>query len=124
MSPAVGHVSESAAHLWNRHIRPKADARYVGSQEVLWAFVEGNGTLARGNGATAAETTTFPSQYLVTFNRDVSACAWIATRATALESSGEIATAAGSDPNTVLVDIHNSTGLEGAAVPFSLAVMC
>ncbi len=42
----------------------------------------------------------------------------------ASEYSGEITVSGGSDPNTVVVDIHNSTGLEHDSVPFSLAVFC
>ena len=122
--PTGAHVSRSLTHLWGDHIKSKADARYVESQQVLWAYVEADGSLRNGRGATGAQLGEFSSQYVVGFNRNVSKCAWIATRSMALESSGEIAASGGNDPNTVVVDIHNSTGLEGDSVPFSLAVFC
>ena len=124
VSPAVGHVTEGATHLWERHIKPRADARYVGSQQVLWAFVDESANLVRGRGAIAAERGAETGQYVVTFDRDVSSCAWVATRATALDSAGEIATAAGPEPDMVVVDIHTPTAIEGDDAPFSLAVFC
>lgn len=122
--PAGAHVSRSFTHLWGDHIKPRADARYVESQQVLWAYVEADGSLRNGRGATGAQLEEATSQYVVEFSRDVAECAWIATRSTARESSGEIAASGGNDPNTVVVDIHNSTGFEGDSVPFSLAVFC
>ncbi len=122
--PAGAHVSRSLTHLWGDHIKAKADARYVEAQQVLWAYVEADGSLRNGRGATGAQLGELASQYVVEFNRNVAKCAWIATRSMALEDSGEIAASGGNDPNTVVVDIHNSTGLEGDSVPFSLAVFC
>ena len=122
--PVGAHVSHSLAHLWGDHIKSKADARYVESQEVLWAYVEADGFLRNGRGATGVQLGEFSSQYVVEFSRNVAECAWIATRSTALESSGEISASGGNDPATVVVDIHNSTGFEGDSVPFSLAVLC
>lgn len=124
VSPSLGHIGASARHLWKQHIRPKADGRYVGSQKMLWAYVEADGSLRNGKGATAAQPGETTGQYVVTFNRNVSRCAWNATRSEALESAGLIAASGGSDPNTVVVEIHNPSGLEGDETPFSLAVLC
>ena len=124
VTPAGAHVSRSLTHLWGDHIKSKADARYVESQQVLWAYVEADGSLRNGRGATGAHLGQIASQYVVEFSRNVAECAWIATRSTALESSGEIAASGGKDPDTVVVDIHNSTGFEGDSVSFSLAVFC
>lgn len=47
---------------------------------VYWAVVNADGTLARGNGATAsAKVTADAGAYKVTFGADVSACAYTAT---------------------------------------------
>ena len=122
--PAGAHVSRSLTHVWRDHVKSKADARYVESQQVLWASVEADGSLGSGRGVRGVHLGQIASQYIVEFSRDVAECAWIATRSTARESSGEIAASGGNDPNTVVVDIHNSTGVEGDSVPFSLAVFC
>jgi hypothetical protein len=46
---------------------------------TLWAVVNVDGTLARGDGATAAQATGVDGEYRVTFDRDVSGCAYVAT---------------------------------------------
>ena len=34
-TPAVSHVGGTVSHLWNQHIKPKADARYVRSVDTV-----------------------------------------------------------------------------------------
>ena len=34
-TPGVSHVGGTVSHLWNQHIKPRADARYVRAVEVL-----------------------------------------------------------------------------------------
>lgn len=47
---------------------------------VYWAVVNADGTLARGNGATAsAKVTSDPGAYKVTFSANITACAYTAT---------------------------------------------
>ena len=36
-TPAVGHVGGTVSHLWNQHIKPKADARYARAVQVVQA---------------------------------------------------------------------------------------
>ncbi len=55
VAPAGAHVSRSLTHLWGDHIKPKTDARYVESQQALWAYVEADGSLRNGRGATGAQ---------------------------------------------------------------------
>lgn len=53
--------------------RPQATAT------ALWAVVNTDGTLARGSGAVSSSQLGTDGYYTVTFNRDVSACAYTAT---------------------------------------------
>ena len=124
LTPAVGHVTSRVNHLWKQHIKAKTDARYVGSRQMLWAFVEADGDLRNGRRATAAQAGDQPGRYVVTFKRNVSMCSWNATLATAFGPAGLITAGGGSDPKTVLVEIHNPTGVEGREAPFSLSVLC
>jgi hypothetical protein len=34
-TPAVSHVGGTVSHLWNQHIKPRADARYVRAGSVV-----------------------------------------------------------------------------------------
>ncbi len=80
---------------------------------TLWAVVDADGTLVRGSGAVGSEkrATGF---YLVTFNRDVSGCAYVASIGDVF--GGEIGASETVPPpyetlNTqVWVQSHNSTG--------------
>jgi hypothetical protein len=56
-----------------------AAARPAPVPVVLWAVVNVNGTLARSNGATTSQATGVDGEYEVTFNRDITGCAYAAT---------------------------------------------
>jgi hypothetical protein len=86
----------------------------------LWAVVNAEGTFARFKGATSVENVAEGS-YVVTFNRDVSACAFAATIYGV--PSGQITAQNAPGVGTVYVSTANSSG---AAVnkTFHLAVLC
>ena len=115
----------SLAHLARRHFHTKAAAneRFVTGR---WAVVDSNGTLVRGNKVVSA-TRTGEGAYQVTFNRDVSACAYSVTPL-AENGAFPIRTAAASTggfrpADAVGVAIISSAGafLDGG---FSLIVTC
>lgn len=102
----------------------------IGAAEVstnasaqLFAALDLNGTLLRGNRVTAA-TRLGPGQYEVTFNRNVSGCAYVATTSNAYSQAIQAFTAGGHlSPNGVYVETKNQGGglTDG---PFQLVVSC
>jgi hypothetical protein len=91
----------------------------------LWAVVDSNGTLARKSGATDVDKTG-DGRYEVTFDRDVSDCAYVAsigTSTTATPAGGELGVSQGNDPNDVFVRTRDSSGTF-ADRGFHLAVHC
>jgi hypothetical protein len=94
----------------------------------LWAVVNGpDGTLARGSGVTAAGMIGF-ADYVVSFNRDVSRCAYLATAGTAgtgLQGPGGILHVSQQEfnPTGVRVRTHDENAMP-AIRSFHLAVVC
>jgi len=94
---------------------------------ALWAVVGLDGTLARGSHVVS--TSRLPgltAVYRVTFDRDVSNCAFLAgTGGTRFEApSGEVSATRSSDNvNSVIVVRYNSAGAQFEQ-PFHLAVFC
>lgn len=88
-TPVGGHVTTSVSHIW-KHIRPKADVRYVNVGESLWAVVNSNNTLARGGGVAAIDPagTGYTEVY---FRRNVTDCAFTGTIGLASNSGIEAA---------------------------------
>jgi hypothetical protein len=99
---------------------------FIDSQ-VLFAVVNSDGALARGNGAVSAGAIS-PGNYEVVFNRDVTGCAYKATiglsgsSGTSLPGSLGVV-GRGGNPNGVFINTYDSGGLE-AARGFHLAVFC
>jgi hypothetical protein len=103
------------------------------SATALWARVKEDGTLKAGSG-TVSSAKLFTGGYEVVFNRNVSACAYIASVGSASVSSNNTAFD-GSGPgevlveprfektNAVFVDTQNSSGTE-VNNSFHLAVFC
>jgi hypothetical protein len=78
----------------------------------LWAVVRSGGALERQSGATDVDRTG-EGRYEVTFNRDVSDCAYVATignPTTGTPSAGEIGVSQSNDTNAVLVRTRDSDG--------------
>jgi hypothetical protein len=92
VGPALRLKVDSGAPLAvnsaNREAKLNAD-KVDGHDAPLWAVVNSNGTLVRGVSVTQTSRID-TGDYRVTFNRDVSGCAYAATLAGALE--GEIST--------------------------------
>jgi hypothetical protein len=93
----------------------------------------GTGQLSRGKGATAAAKLATPGFYTVTFDRDVSACAYQATVAatdTTTTPVGQVsAWSTPSQANTVTVRTAQDDGTSGVpedvnTLPFHLTVVC
>lgn len=100
----------------------KTEARSGLQSEALFAAVNADGTLASGRGATAAtNVTTATGQFTVDFNRNVSACARIATETTDT-TPGAVSTTL-VDNDSVRVNTLDSTGT-AADKPFHLVVTC
>ncbi len=94
-----------------------------------WANIEfddfGNPLLASGRGATGVAHLRSVGQYVVTFDRDVSKCAYLATAA--LELSGEhwiVSTAGGPTASDVYVQVKDQSGVLQSYSRFHLLVDC
>ena len=72
-TPVYSHVGGTVGHLWKKHIRPKADTRYV---RKLYASVTEDGVL-HGRGNALRATRTGVGQYLITFPRNTNGCAGV-----------------------------------------------
>src|SRR3954447_1570363 len=89
----------------------------------LWAKVDLNGSLSRGSRVVSASKLG-PGQYEVTFNRNVSTCAYLATTRNAYTQAIQASTAGGHlSANGVYVETKNQGGglTDG---PFDLVVTC
>ena len=96
-----------------------------GKDAPLWAVINLNGTTARGFGVTSSENAS-AGNYVVTFNRNVSKCAYVASLGDGAGNTfqGEVsATNNVVDANAVGVATDNSSGV-GTDKAFHLAVFC
>jgi hypothetical protein len=122
ITPAGAHVGGTVSHLWTKHIRPKADARYYRKSQVAWAVVSSSGALVRGARATSASKLA-TGNYEVIFRRTVAQCAYQATVA-----DSTLGAEIGAEPRTgnakgVFVTTWSSNG-NPADKPFHLVVIC
>jgi hypothetical protein len=74
LSPVAAHVNKNFSHLWNDHIKAKADGRYVQRSQAAWARVADNGNLVSGLGIESTSRDDVGT-YLVQFKRNVQECA-------------------------------------------------
>lgn len=91
----------------------------------LWAVINPLGTLARGSGVVSVSHTT-TGTYRVQFNKNISACAWLATigSATTVTSFGFIETELSTGTtDTVHIETRDTGGFP-ADRGFHLAVLC
>ena len=129
-TPVGAHIG-SVSHLWNQHLKPKADARYVNERELLWAVVNADPTtptIARGSGVTSV-TKSGAGNYVVAFNRNVRQCVYNATigipGASGTESPGFITVvAAAVNVNAVFVTTDDITGASVDDRSFHMIVDC
>jgi hypothetical protein len=98
----------------------------AGVNNTPWVVVGPPGTTPFGNGVSAV-TTQGPGRFEVTFARNVSKCAYLATVAASggqpVPQSGVVVTASGSSRNNVVVETRDIAGTPGA-LPFHLQVRC
>ena len=116
------------SNVWQNHIKPKADKRYVNESELLWAVVDGTtGNLDRGNGVTFTNKSD-TGDYQVRFNKNVRNCVYIATvglpGSLGVELPGQIGVVGeNASVNGVWIDTYDSAGTE-ADRSFHLLVDC
>jgi hypothetical protein len=74
---------------------PAGPAGAAGPNNLLWAVVNSGGQLVRSNGAVSVTTQIVPGDYIVTFNRNISGCSYVAGVAASadnLQTSAEAST--------------------------------
>jgi hypothetical protein len=95
-----------------------------------WAVVNLNGSLARGRGAVSSTQLGVDGQYAVTFNRDVSQCAYVASGGEATASAPDdavVVTVAPGEGNPITVFVQEDDAILGAdsySSGFHLIVTC
>src|SRR5215217_8071299 len=99
-----------------------------GKDAPLWAVINANGTTARGFGVTSSEKLSAigAGKYKVTFNRNVSSCAYIPSLGDGdgVLGLGQVsATRITDDANSVVVGTYGSSEVPGDRA-FHLAVFC
>jgi hypothetical protein len=122
LTPVGAHVTDSVSHLWQKHIRPKADVRYVQKSQTAWAVVAANGTLVRSARAQSSSKLA-AGNYEVIFNRDVSKCAYAATINDSTLGAEIGVEPRSSNAHAVFVTTWSSAG-SPADKPFHLVVTC
>ena len=76
-APFTTNATGTATGLNADRVDGREAADFAGAGDILFAVVTAAGTLERGRGATGARQTSAPSErFRVTFNRDVSTCAY------------------------------------------------
>lgn len=88
----------------------------------LWAHVNADGTLVRGNGAQSSERFS-TGYYFIQFNRDVSFCGYVATTTDGYAGpTGTVQGAAYGYPQEVFV--YTVAGTNRVDLPFHVVVTC
>ena len=97
------------------------NAKLHRNSKARWAFVDPNGELLRGRGITAVELRPgFINHYLVTFDRSVGSCAYLAT----VSLAGGFATATDFDGTDVVNVVTRSETGEAASRNFFVQMVC
>ena len=102
----------------------KDSTEFANAGDLGFAMVKADGTFVAGRGATAS-TKSNPAEntFTVTFNRDVSKCAFTANAVGAATSAGGLGVALGQQPTQVVVDEPDGAG-GGSGRDFHLQVIC
>jgi hypothetical protein len=125
----LGGSAYAAATIGTSDIKDGAvtNAKLGGKIQSRWATVHHNGTLINGRKASdAGKVGMAESLYAVTFDRDVSECASVATltEVTGGDNLGFVSTEpSGSDPNEVIVETRDTGGSTDPR-SFHLQVSC
>jgi len=116
-APFTTNATGTATGLNADRVDGREGADLAAAGDLKTAVVGGAGNLVRGRGATASRRDAGSNTYVVTFDRDVSSCAYTATP-TGATSSQTLSVQNGGDPANVRVDAdQNPTG-------FHLQVIC
>jgi hypothetical protein len=118
-APMVVNSDERVTNL-NADKVDGQDSSEIGRE--LWAHVNSNGTLVRGNGVQSSGRFS-TGYYFVQFNRDVSFCGYVATTTDGYAGpTGTVQGAAYGYPQEVFV--YTVAGTERVDLPFHVAVHC
>lgn len=100
----------------------------AGPNNLLWAVVNSGGQLVRSNGAVSVTTQIVPGDYIVTFNRNISGCSYVAGIASGGDNLQTTAEASTRRQVGQLQSIEVFTVLSGGATltprDFHLLVAC
>jgi hypothetical protein len=120
-APFTTNATGTATGLNADRVDGKEAADFVPTGDILMAVVAANGTLEHGRGATGAALTNVPSErFRVTFNRDVSACAFtVSPQGNASDQAFGVRSAP-DNKNQVIVDQPDPGGTRA----FHLQVIC
>jgi hypothetical protein len=119
--PFTTNATGTVANLSADRLDGRDSAEFANTADFLAARVSQTGTLLGGRGATGAALNGGPTTYIVTFNRDVSACTYGVTAVGGNNANKPGASVqAGTNPTNVRVDFDAATG----PTPFHLQVIC
>jgi hypothetical protein len=120
-APFTTNATGTATGLNADRVDGKEATDFAAAGDILTAVVAANGTLERGRGATASALTNVPSErFRVTFNRDVSTCAYtVSPQGDAADQAFGVRSPA-DNKSQVVVDQPNP----GGARAFHLQVIC
>jgi hypothetical protein len=116
-APFTTNATGTATGLSADKVDGREAADFAAAGDIKTAVVNGGGGLVRGRGATAARRDAGTNTYVVTFDRDISQCAYTATP-TGATTAQTLSVQTGGVPTNVRVDAdQNPTG-------FHLHVIC
>jgi hypothetical protein len=117
-APFTTNATGTATGLNADRVDGKEAADFSLAADFKTAVVNAAGTLVRGRGATGATRNAGTNTYIVSFDRDVSACTWTATP-TGSSTAQTLSVQGGGNPNNVRVDAD-----QGDTTGFHLQVIC
>ena len=87
VTPGGAHVNDRVGHVW-QHLKQRTDNRFVNERDVMWVYVDSDGSIKRQSGGiTVSNTGT--GAYAIFFPRSVAS---YGLQATMSSIEGEIAT--------------------------------
>jgi hypothetical protein len=118
----------------DRQIGKRAPTLSVASAETagnvsnqLWATVNADGTLFRGSPGIVGSVPSAPGQYVVTANRDISSCFYVATlggNSPNVGERGDISVNPVAGNPTQMFVLTSSTAAVNAPIAFTVLVRC
>jgi hypothetical protein len=119
--PFTTNATGNVANLSADKLDGRDSTEFANAADLLWASVAADGALVTSRGATAATRQANTNTYIVTFNRDVSACSYGANAVGGDNANKPGASVVGGGtPTNVRVDFAQAA----TATPFHLQVIC